>query len=110
MRIVNDRSLMDEPNDLAVISLSSILGQGLPPNTPLSAFHDRGDLRRDFLYKITLDYKFWFCWMQGYIPTLQGRNKRKVIRNNICTGQLVLVGDAKDISRRGAYRLGRVHP
>ena len=48
--------------------------------------------------------------MQGYLPTLQGRNKWRVTQNNICTGQLVLVGDAEDISRRGAYRLGRVHP
>ena len=48
--------------------------------------------------------------MQGYLPTLQGRNKWRVTRNNIYTGQLVLVGDAEDISRRGAYRLGRVHP
>ena len=112
VRIVNDRpltSLIDKPNDLAVITPSSFLGQGLAPNTPLSAFHDRGDLRRDFLYNTTLAHKFWLCWMQGYLPALQGRNKWRVTRNNICTGQLVLVGDAEDISRRGAYRLGRVH-
>ena len=47
--------------------------------------------------------------MQGYLPTLQGRNKWRVTRNNIYTGQLVLVGDAEHILRRGAYRLGRVH-
>ena len=47
--------------------------------------------------------------MQGYLPTLQGRNKWRVTRNNISTGQLVLFGDAEDISKRGAYRLGRVH-
>ena len=47
--------------------------------------------------------------MQGYLPTLQGRNKWRVTRNNISTGQLVLVGDAGDISSRGAYRLGGVH-
>ena len=44
VRIVNDRpltSLRDKPNDLAVIT-PSFLGQGLAPNTPLSAFHDRG--------------------------------------------------------------------
>ena len=27
----------------------------------------------------------------------------------MCTGQLVLVGGAEDMSRRGAYHLGRVH-
>ena len=47
--------------------------------------------------------------MQGHLPTLQGRNKWRVTRNNICIGQLVLVGDAEDILRRGAYRFGRVH-
>ena len=112
VRRVNDHpltSLGDKPNDLAVITPSSFLGQGLAPNTPLSACHDRGDLRRDFLYNTTLAHKFWLCWMQGCLPTLQGRNKWRVTRNNISTGQLVLVGDAEDISSRGAYRLGRVH-
>ena len=45
VRIENDRpltSLSDKPNDLAVITLSSFLGRGLSPNTPLSAFHNRG--------------------------------------------------------------------
>ena len=45
VRIVKDRpltSLSDKPNDLAVITTSFFLGQGLAPNTPLSAFHDRG--------------------------------------------------------------------
>ena len=112
MHIVNDRplkSLCDKPNDLAVITSSSFLGQGLALSTPLSAFHDRVDLRRDFLYNKTLAYKFWLCWMQGYLPTLQGRNKWRVTRNNNSTGQLVLIGDAEDISRRWAYHLGRVH-
>ena len=47
--------------------------------------------------------------MLGYLPTLKGRNKWRVTRNNISTGQLVLVGDAEDMSSREAYRLGRVH-
>ena len=53
VRIVNDRPLTSpsgELNDLAVITPSSFLGQGLAPNTPLSAFHDREELRGDFLY------------------------------------------------------------
>ena len=112
VRIVNDHpltSLSDKSNDLAVITSSSLLGQGLAPNTPLSAFHDWGYLRPDFLYNTTLAHNFWLCWMQGYLPTLQGKNKWRVTRNNISTGQLVLVGDAEDISRRRAYHLGRVH-
>ena len=116
MRVVNDRPLIllgEKENDLTVISPSSFLEQSLAPNPPLSAFHNRGDLRRDFLYNTTLAHKFWLCWMQGYLSIQQGRNKWRVARNNICTGQLVLVGDAEDISRRWADRLGRVfrvHP
>ena len=57
VRIVNNRpltSLSDKLNDWAVITSSSFLGQGLAPNTPLSTFHNRGDLRPDFLYNTTL--------------------------------------------------------
>ena len=112
VRIVNDRpltSLGDKPNDLAVITPSSFLGQDLAPNTSLSAFHDRGNLRCDFLYNTTLAHKFWLCWMQSYLLTLQGGNKSRVTWNNIRTVQLIVVGDAEDMSMRGAYRLGRVH-
>ena len=51
--------------------------------------------------------------MQGYLPTLQGCNKWRVTQENLKPGQLVLVGDAGDLSYRGAYRLGRIerlHP
>ena len=49
--IVNDRPLTtvsSHPNDLAPISLSSFLGQRLSPDTTLSAFHDKGNLRRNY--------------------------------------------------------------
>ena len=61
VRIVNDRPFVNlscEPNDLAPISPSLFLGQNLAPNTPLSAFHDRGDLRTDFTYNYTLAHRF----------------------------------------------------
>ena len=112
VRIVNDRpltTLSSRPNDLMPITPSSFLGQGLAPNTPLSTFHDRGDLRRDFTYNATLAHKFWLSWVKGYLPTLQGRGKWRVTRENLAPGQLVLVGDASDFSKRGAYRLGRIH-
>ena len=47
--------------------------------------------------------------MRSYLSTSQGRTKTRVTRNNICTGKLVLVGYAEDISKRGTYCLGRVH-
>ena len=102
-------SLSDKPNDLAVITRLSFLGQGLAINTSLSAFHNRGERRRDLIYNTTLAHKFWHCWMRSYLSTSQGRTKSRVTRNNICTGKLVLVGYAEDISKRGTYCLGRVH-
>ena len=116
MRIVNDRPLTSvsyEPNDLTAISPSSFLGQQLSPHTPLSAFHDHGDLRRDYQYNVALAHKFWLAWIKGYLPTLQGRGKWRVTRQNLVPRQLVLVGDADDIAERGACRPGRiraVHP
>ena len=47
--------------------------------------------------------------MKSYLQTLQGRAKWRTLRNNLTVGQLVLVGDAEDLSKRRAYRLGRVH-
>ena len=78
VRIVNDRPLStvsSHPNDLAPISPSSFLGQRLAPNTPLSAFRDQGDLRRDYQFNVRLAHKFWISWMKGYLPTVQGRAK-----------------------------------
>ena len=73
VRIVNDwplTTLSCEPNDLAPITPPSFLGQNLAPNTPLSAFHDRGDLRNDFTCNSTLAHRFWLSWIKGYLPTL----------------------------------------
>ena len=112
VRIVNDRpltTLSDKPNDLKPLTPSCFLGQHLAPNTPVSTFHDKGDLRKDYLYNASLAQKFWSCWMKSYLPTFQGRAKWRTLRNNLTVGQLVLVGDAEDLSKRGAYRLGRVH-
>ena len=111
VRIVNDRPLTtvsDQPNDLAPIT-PSFLGRHLSPQAPISAFHDNGDLRRDFVYNSTLAHKFWRSWMKSYLPSLQGRNKWRTLKNNLTIGQLVLVGDEDDLSKRGCYRLGRVH-
>ena len=109
---VNDRpltTLSDKPNDLAPLTHSSFLGQRLDPNTPISAFHNQGDLRRDFMYNARLAHRFWLSWVKGYLPTLQGRSKWRVTRENLSPCQLVLVGDVSDIFKRGTYRLGRIH-
>ena len=112
VRIVNDRpltSVSSHPNDLLPISPSSFHGQQLGPYTPISAFHDRGDLRRDYLYNVTLANKFWKCWCKGYLPTLQGHGKWRVACQNLAEGQLVLLGNAEDTNKRGTYWLGRAH-
>ena len=83
VRIVNDRpltTLSDKSNDLASLAPSSFLGQRLAPNTPISAFHNRGDLRRDFMCNAKLAHRFWLCWVKGYFPTLQGRSEWRVTR------------------------------
>ena len=90
VRIVNDRPLTTlscEPNDLAPITPSSFLGQNLAPNTPLSAFHDRGDLRKDFTYNSILAHRFWLSWIKGYLPALQRLSKRRVAQENLTCGR-----------------------
>ena len=112
VRIVNDRPLTAVSsvlNDLSPLTPACFLGQQLAPNTPVGAFHNTGDLRRDYHYNATLAHKSSKCWIKGCLPTLQGRNKWRVTQKNLFVGQLVLVGDADNISKRGAYRLGRVH-
>ena len=112
VRIVNDLPLTtvsDEPNDLAPICPSSFLGQQLSLYSPIGAFHNRGDLRRDYLYNANLAHKFWLNWLKGYLPTLQARIKWRVTKNNLVPGQLFLVGDSDDFVNRGSYRLGRIH-
>ena len=61
------------------------------------------------MYNATLAHRFWLSWIKGYLPTLQGRSKWRVTRENLSPGQLVLVGDATDIFKRGTYRLERIH-
>ena len=112
VRIVNDRpltTLSDTPKDLKPISPSSFLGQELAPNTPVGEFHEKGDLRKDYFYSANLAHRFWLGWMKVYLPSLQGRNKWRTLQENLTPGQLVHIGDAEDLSYRGAYRLGRIH-
>ena len=112
VRIVNDRpltTLSDQPNDLLVITPSCFLGQKLTPSTPVGTFHEKGDLRRDYMYNSTLAHQFWLIWIKGYLTSLQGRKKWRAVKENLYPGQLVLVGDAEDIAKRGLYRLGRIH-
>jgi len=112
VRMVNDRPLTtvsDQLNDLCPITPSSFLGQHLSPNTPVCDVHDKGDLRKEYVNNSTLAHRFWLTWIKAYLPSLQGRIKWQVLRDNLVPGQLVLVGDAEDISERGAYRLGRIH-
>ena len=112
VRIVSDRpltTLSDQPNDLLPITPSCFLGQGLAPYIPLGKFHDKDDLRRDYTYNATLAHKFWLSCAKGYLTNLQGRKKWKTCKENLYPGQSVLVGDSEDFTKRGTYRLGRIH-
>jgi len=104
IRIVNDRPLTilsDKPNDLMSLSPSCFLGQQLAPNSPVSAFHEKGDLRRDYVYNATLAQRFWLTWLRGYLPCLHGRNKWRTIWDNLVVGQLVLIGDVEELRKNG---------
>ena len=114
IRIVNDwllTTISDTHNDLTPIPRSCSLGQQLSPNTPVSTFYDEGDLRRDYfsILRYTLAQRFWLLRMKDYLPCLQGRNKWRTLRKNLVVGQMVLVSDAGDSSKRGAYRMGRIY-
>ena len=61
------------------------------------------------MYNATLAHRFWNSRMKSYIPTQQGRNKWRTLGSNLVPGQLMLVGDAEDLTRRGDYRLGINH-
>ena len=80
----------------------------LAPNTSVDGFHDKGDLRKDFLYNANTAHRFWLGWMQGYLPLLQKRNKWRTVQHNLQPGQILLVEDSEDLSYGEAYRLGRV--
>ena len=112
-RIVNDRpltSVICAPyDDLTPILPLSFLGQQLVPNTPIRAFHGRVDLKQDYVNNVTLAQKFWQSRIEGYLPTLQGRNKWREIRQNLTSGQHVLVADAEDVCKRFTYCLERIH-
>ena len=38
---------------------SSFLRQHLAPNTSICDVHDKGDLRRDYIFNSTLAHRFW---------------------------------------------------
>ena len=112
VRIVNGKPLTtvgDQPNDLLSVTRSLFLEQDLAPNAPRDKFHDKKDLRKDFLHNDILAHRFWLRWMASYYPSLQGRSKSLTIEKNFTLGQLVLVGDAEDLFYRGLYCLDRIH-
>ena len=55
--------------------LSRLFWDSTCPNIAFCGFHDKGDIRKDFLYNATLAHCFWLSWMKAYIHSLQGRNK-----------------------------------
>ena len=82
VRIANNRTLAtvsNKPNDLVPLCPSSFLGKQLAPYRSVGTFHDRVDLRRDYLYNATLAQRFWESWSEGYLPTLQNVESREFL-------------------------------
>ena len=111
VRVVNERpitALSEDPRDCTVVTPASLLTPGFHPYSPVGSVHERDHLRRDYKFCVALAERFWKDWMAFYLPTLQGRNKWRESAQNLQVGDLVLVGDAEDISKRGNYRVGRI--
>ena len=111
VRVVNERpitTLSDDPRDTTVVTPASLLTPGFDSYSPVGKAHNRDELRRDYRFNLALADRFWHDWIGFYLPTLQGRNKWREAATNLQIGQLVLVGDSEDITKRGKYRLGRV--
>ena len=111
VRVVNERpltTLSDDSRDFAVVTPASLLTPAFDPYTPVGRAHDRDHLRRDCRFNVALADRFWKDWLVFYLPTLQGKNKKRETSKNLQIGDLVLVGDSVDISERGKYRVGRV--
>ena len=88
------------------------MGQNLSPNNPICGFHNKGNLRKDFLYNANLNLanRFWLLWIKSYVTSLQGRNKWRTVRPSLVSGPVgAIVGNAEDLAHKGTYRLGRVH-
>ena len=110
--IVNDcplTTVSSHSNDLAPISSSPFLSQRLAPNTLLSDFMIRVTCGQDYQFNVHMAHQFWIYWIKKYLPTLQGRAKWRIARQNLSTGQSVLLGDANDIAKCGNYRLRRIN-
>ena len=72
-------------------------------------FSRSGRFKAGYRYNAAFAKKSWQAWIKGYFPTLQVRGKWHVAGQNLIPAQLVLVGDAEDISKRGTYLLERVN-
>ena len=111
VRVVNERpitAISDDPRDCTAVTPASLLTPGFDTLSLVGTPHDRDHLRRNYRFNVALADHFWKDWVAFYLPALQGRNKWREVAENLKIGQLVMVGDAEDIGRRGHYRLGRV--
>ena len=105
MRVVNERpitALSDDHRDFTVVTPASLLTPGLDPYTPIGTAHQKEYLKRDYCFNLAwVSDKFWREWVVFYLPPLQGRNKWREVAKNLQEGQLVIVGDSEDFTKRG---------
>ena len=112
VRIFNERPLTplsNDPKEFTAITPASLLTPYFDPFSAVGVPHDKDMLRRDYRFNLALSQQFWEKWITFYLPRLQGRKKWQKMCKNLEPGQLVVMGSLEDISKRGQYRLWRVH-
>ena len=101
--------LSDDPRDFTAITPASLLTPYSSPYCVVGSTQDKGNLKRDYRFNISLSNQFWKKWLEFYLPWQQGRKKWLKMAQNLRTGQLVILTSMEDVFKRSKYQLGRMH-
>ena len=91
--------LSDNPEDHQALTPHSILTGVLHPDSPVDAFNDAHQYRRNWQYTQIVAEQFWMLWKKLYLPWLQIRHKWLKPSKNPQVGDLVLVMDIEQEGR-----------
>lgn len=108
--IINDRPLTaasDDPNDLEALSPNHLLLLKRQPFLPPGLFQS-GDLyaRRRWKQVQYMADLFWKRWTREYLPLLQERQKWFTTKENLATGDIVLIVD--ESAPRNSWVMGKI--
>jgi hypothetical protein len=104
-RILNDRPMTptsDDPNDLSVLTPSSLLHGTTDCSLPPDEFMKADGYRKSWRRTQLLADEFWRRWVKEYLPILQLRQKWFRPVKNFKVGDIVLIVD--ETSPRGSWR------